>query len=145
MCKVYVPQSVTLTREWILTKRKPKHLTEGEPFGKRMANLRKAAGYTQEDLAKELGVSQRVITYYEAETHHPPTHLLPSIAKALGVTTDQLLGVEKGTEKNKPKDSRLKRRFSQVEKLPESEKKHIAQYLDRVIKASKVKDDNGKS
>ncbi|HEY5037539.1 MAG TPA: helix-turn-helix transcriptional regulator [bacterium] len=109
-----------------------------------MAKLRKTAGYTQQDLATEMGVSQRVITYYEAETQHPPTHLLPAIAKALGVTTDQLLGVEKETEKNKPKDSRLKRRFTQVEKLPESEKKHVAQYLDRVIKAAKVKDEKEK-
>jgi transcriptional regulator with XRE-family HTH domain len=132
---------ITFLRERVLPKRKPKHLIEGELFGKRMAKFRKAAGYTQVDLAKELGVSQRVITYYEAETHHPPTHLLPVIAKALGVSTDQLLGVVKETEKNKPKDSRLKRRFTQVEKLPESEKKHVAQYLDRVIKAAKIKEE----
>jgi transcriptional regulator with XRE-family HTH domain len=124
-----------------LPKRQLKALDGAETFGQRLARLRKQAGFTQIDLAKEIGVTQRVITYYEAETQHPPTHLLTIIAKALKVTTDQLLGMEKETEKNKPKDSRLKRRFSQVEKLPESERKHVAQYLDRVIKASKIKDD----
>jgi len=118
-----------------------KALDGAETFGQRLARLRKLADFTQIDLAKDIGVTQRIISYYENESLHPPTHLLTTIAKALKVTTDQLLGMEKETEKDKPKDSRLKRRFSQVEKLPESERKHVAQYLDRVIKASKIKDD----
>lgn len=123
-----------------MTKQKPRHLNPEDPFGKRLARIRKAAGYTQRDLAAELEVSQRVIAYYESQTQHAPTHLLPAIAKALGVSTDQLLGLQKESERTKPKDSRLKRRFSQVEKLPESERKHVAQYLDRVLKAARVKD-----
>jgi len=124
-----------------LPKRQLKALDGAETFGQRLARLRRLADFTQIDLAKDIGVTQRIISYYENESLHPPTHLLTTIAKALKVTTDQLLGMEKETEKDKPKDSRLKRRFSQVEKLPESERKHVAQYLDRVIKASKIKDD----
>jgi len=45
-------------------------------------------------LAREMGISQRMIAYYEGETTHPPTHLLPVFARALGVTTDQILGIE---------------------------------------------------
>ena len=61
-------------------------------FGARLAELRKAAGFTQQDLADEVGVSRRMIAYYEVQSGHPPTHLLPSIAQALNVTTDELLG-----------------------------------------------------
>ena len=34
----------------------------------RVRALRKAAGYTQQELAQELGVSRRMIAYYEGET-----------------------------------------------------------------------------
>lgn len=40
-------------------------------FGKRLANLRKAAGYTQQQLADEIGATRRMIAYYESENHRP--------------------------------------------------------------------------
>jgi len=61
-------------------------------FGARLVELRKAAGYTQGELAAELGVTRRMVAYYEGETEHPPANLLPGLAKALGVTIEQLLG-----------------------------------------------------
>ena len=42
-------------------------------FGARLASYRKSAGFTQEQLAIEIGVSRRRIAYYERETQHPPT------------------------------------------------------------------------
>src|SRR5450631_1487625 len=104
-------------QEFRMPRKHPFHSTTGETFGKRLARLRKAAGYTQYTLADETGISKRMIAYYEVQTTHPPTHLLPVFAKILGVTTDQLLGLEK-TKETKLKDNRLWRRFSQVEKLP---------------------------
>lgn len=47
-------------------------------FGTRMAELRKAAGYTQVELAKQLGISQRMISYYEGRADPPPTGILPA-------------------------------------------------------------------
>jgi DNA modification methylase/DNA-binding XRE family transcriptional regulator len=63
-------------------------------FGKRLASFRKDAGFTQEKLAKKVGVSRRRIAYYEGETQHPPTTILPKLAVALGVSTDALFNVE---------------------------------------------------
>lgn len=37
---------------------------EGISFGQRLASLRMAAGFTQIELAAELGVSQRMVAYY---------------------------------------------------------------------------------
>ena len=36
-------------------------------FGKRLAQLRKDAGFTQKELADEIGATRRVIAYYETE------------------------------------------------------------------------------
>jgi transcriptional regulator with XRE-family HTH domain len=103
-----------------------------EPFGKRLTQLRKASGLTQVELAQHVGISQRMIVYYERETSHPPTHLLAAFAKALGVSTDQLLGVEKVKE-IKRRDTRLRKRVEEIEKLPPHIRKHVTQYLDHVL------------
>jgi transcriptional regulator with XRE-family HTH domain len=108
-----------------------------ETIGERIARLRTECGYTQRDLAKETGITHRMIAYYEKQPH-PPTHVLPTLAKALGVTTDQLFGLEKiNVEKNK--DMRLWRRFSQIEKLDTKEKRKIMQLLDTFIENEQLK------
>lgn len=109
-----------------------------EPFGKRLARLRKAAGHSQYTFSEEAGISQRMVAYYETETTHPPTHLLPVFAKTLGITTDQLLGIEK-VKKPKGSDSRLRRLLEEVEQLPPVERKHVAKYMETVLHSWKVK------
>jgi len=49
--------------------RMPRRLegTAQTEFGARMAGLRQAAGYSQRELAAELGISQRMVAYYEGE------------------------------------------------------------------------------
>jgi transcriptional regulator with XRE-family HTH domain len=77
-----------------MAKRKMGQRETAESFGERLARLRQAAGYSQRELARELEISQRMVAYYEGETEYPPAHLLPMLAQALGVSTDQLLGLE---------------------------------------------------
>ena len=60
-------------------------------FGARLIALRKAADLTQEQLATKINASRRVIAYYEGETEHPPTTILPRLAQVLGVSADELL------------------------------------------------------
>ena len=72
----------------------PKRKTEViASFGDRLASLRKAAGYTQVELAAEMGITQRMVAYYEAPNAQPPAHLLPQMAQALDVGSDVLLGL----------------------------------------------------
>jgi len=117
-------------------------IKEGEEtFGARLARLRYAAGYSQRNLASEIGISYRMVAYYEGETIYPPAHLLPQLAKALGVSTDQLLGVEKVKKNGRSRDTRLWRRFNQVEKLPTPQRKQIVQILDAFVEREKLKRD----
>jgi transcriptional regulator with XRE-family HTH domain len=112
-------------------------IDDQESIGQRIARLRTECGFTQRDLARETGISHRMIAYYEKQAN-PPTHALPTLANALGVTTDQLFGIEKiKVEKNK--DMRLWRRFSQIEKLDNAEKRKIMQLLDTFIENEQLK------
>ena len=109
-----------------------------EDFGKQLAVLRKAAGYTQQQLAEECGVSRRVIAYYETESPHPPANLLVDLANALDVSTDELLGLK--LRKGQPKlGSRLERRLRQIEQLGPRSRKQILQVIDTVIEAEQLK------
>ena len=108
-------------------------------FGARLVELRKAAGYTQAELAKEVGVSRRMIAYYEGQSAHPPTHLLGDIAQALNLSTDVLLGVKSvKTKTDKPTSARLQRRLQQIEKLPPKDKRQILQIIDALIAQRKA-------
>ncbi len=122
-----------------MSKRKVTLKKDHENFGNRMARLRQTAGYSQRELAAEIGISQRMVAYYEKETDYPPTHLLPLLAKTLAVSADLLLGLETVKDNGKRTDNRLWRRFSQVEKLPTSQRKQIVQILDAFLEREKLK------
>lgn len=104
-----------------------------------MARLRQAAGYSQRELATEIAISQRMIAYYESKAEHPPTHILPLLAQAFGVSTDQLLGVEQTKPKEGGRDNRLWWRFRQVEKLSPAQRKPIIQVLDAFLQGTAPK------
>lgn len=113
----------------------PKQLdpsTEG--FGARLVQFRKAAGYTQQQLADEIGASRRQIAYYEGESEHPPASLLIALAQALNVTTDELLGVRQ-TRKPASVSTRLERRIKQIERMPAKPKQQLLGIIDTFIAA----------
>lgn len=109
-------------------------------FGARLAALRKAAGFTQVELAAELGISQRMVAYYESPQATPPANLLPHIATALGVSIDELFG--RGVKRRLVKqegDSRLRRRLLAIEKLDLTEKRQVLQLIDAFIERGQLK------
>ena len=113
---------------------------EAGGFGERLASLRKAAGFTQVELAAELGISQRMVAYYESPAAAPPANLLPQIAAALGVSIDELFGV--GSKRRLVKqdgDSRLRRRLLAIEKLDVAEKRQVLQLLDAFIERGQLR------
>ena len=65
---------------------------KGSDFGKRLADARREAGFTQQELADGLGVSQRVVTYWERESIGLKADQLVALADLLNVSVDALLG-----------------------------------------------------
>jgi len=108
-------------------------------FGTRLATLRKAAGITQTAFAAEIGISQRMMAYYEGPTARPPANRLPRMAKALGVSVDALLGNETAQRPRKATDTRLQWRLQQIEKLDAGERRQVLQVLDAFIERGQPK------
>lgn len=116
----------------------PKHpAPQTRGFGARLAQLRKDAGYTQQQLADEIGASRRQVAYYEGESEHPPASLLIDLARALNVSTDELLGLHAGRGKApKPAVStRLERRLKLIERMPPKPKQQLLGLIDTFISA----------
>jgi len=98
-------------------------------FGKTLATIRKARGMSQRDLAKAVGISHRMVAYYEAQTNRPPAEKLTAIANALHVSTDELLG-NTTLKIAAPKNTRLWKKLRAVEKLPPKAQKQIINLVD---------------
>jgi transcriptional regulator with XRE-family HTH domain len=79
-------------------------------FGQRLAEMRRASGLTQVQLGEKVGVSNRVIHYYDGETNYPPAHLIEPLAKALNVSVEELLGVKAIKQQCDPQHATLWRR-----------------------------------
>ena len=125
------------TEECLMPK---KSTTDISGFGERLVALRKAAGFTQQELAQEIGVSRRMIAYYEGETQHPPTTILPRMAQALGVSVDELLNGNGRRETPPPSMSiRLQRKLQQLERLGAKERRQAMQLLDMFIEREAFK------
>lgn len=101
-----------------------------EGFGERLSKLRKSRGVTQVQLATMVGVTQRVITYYENEGAQPPGALLVDLAKALKVSADELLGLKPAAERASPRTARLLKRLARVEKLPPADQRAVLKLVD---------------
>ena len=65
-------------------------------FGSRLRKLRKERNLTQEQLASLIGVKNSVISFYEVGERLPSPDVLRKLALALHVSTDYLLGIERG-------------------------------------------------
>jgi transcriptional regulator with XRE-family HTH domain len=109
--------------------------TNGSTFGKRLAATRKARGLSQRDLAQRIGISHRMVAYYESQAKRPPAATLSTIAQVLGVTTDQLLGVEE-LALQEPQNSRLWKRLQVINKLASKDQKKAVEFVELLAKAS---------
>lgn len=62
-----------------------------DTLGTRITQKRKNLGFTQEELAEKLGVSAQAVSKWENDLSCPDITLLPTLAKVLDTTIDELL------------------------------------------------------
>lgn len=66
--------------------------------GRRIAELRRQKGLTQEELAQRLGLSSQAVSKWENDLSYLDILLLPELARLLDTTTDALLTGERPPE-----------------------------------------------
>ncbi len=73
----------------------------------KIIQLRKANGWSQEDLAERLNVSRQSISRWEGATAQPDATNILQLSKLFGVTTDYLLNDEYESDNDLPKVKQL--------------------------------------
>jgi transcriptional regulator with XRE-family HTH domain len=112
-------------------------------FGKRLVALRKARGLTQVQLADAIHSTQRAISYYENEAGYPPAPVVADLALALGVTTDELLGVRpsgRTRATDNPETRRVWKKFQQLLTLPEKDQRAVIRLVNSLVGAKGSED-----
>lgn len=66
-----------------------------QTIGKRIADLRRSKGLTQDDIAEALGVSGQAVSKWENDISYPDISLLTPLAALLDVSVDRLLSPKK--------------------------------------------------
>lgn len=94
-------------------------------FGKKLKELREEKNITQEQLGKIIGVSGRVVGYYESNERFPKDDTLKKISGYFKVSIDYLLDSDKTNMENQwPEGIKVLRR-AQDKLNPEKRKKML--------------------
>ncbi|MCL8268801.1 MULTISPECIES: helix-turn-helix domain-containing protein [Leptospira] len=120
--------------------KKKSRATQTNEFPTRLKELRIQKGFSQEDLAKMVGLHKNHIGRYERGDSQPTADKIRKLADTLGVSGDVLLG---NTTQDQAKiqigDRDLLNLFSEVEKLSSEDKEKVSDFLDAFLMKRKMK------
>ena len=106
-------------------------------YGKQLAQLRKAAGLTQVELAAILGVPQSNIAFWEQSEKPPRSDVLSKMAQTFGVRLEELLKVEgekrTAAKKRNGPTGRVREVFDRVSKLPRRQQEKIVEFVSAFV------------
>ena len=106
-----------------------------DTLGQRIARLRRERGLTQVELAERLGITQPAVSDYENDDTRLPADVAVQIARILGVSTDELLGLKEAgpTTAAGARNRRLQRRLQQIDKLPRRDQQALLRTIEVFI------------
>ena len=107
-------------------------------LGARVAELRKAKNITQIQMAELLGVSQQTINSYEVGRRRIPVSALPTLATALTISIEEVLGETVTQSKNNKRGPapKLQKQVEIISQMPKAKQKLATDLLDAIIQQS---------
>jgi len=112
----------------------PRKLSKPRPRqGANLATLRQAAGLSQAELAKLVGDTQRNIAYWEQSDKPPRSDVVPKLAKVLGCSVEQLLGISHLADRRSSLVGKTQRAFEEVARLPRSQQDKIVEIVEALV------------
>ena len=104
-----------------------------ERLGTRVAELRRTQNITQVEMAATLGVSQQAINSYEVGRSRIPVSALPTLARSLAVSLEELFGDDAAAAKKRGPAPKLQQQIERIQQLPRTQQRFVMQMLDTVI------------
>ncbi len=108
-------------------------------IGKNLKKLRQSRGLSQRDLAKKLGVTQKVVTTYETDQSIPTVVRLLKLSGLFNVSIEELIGVNKIEIKEQKPHLHGNSRTAKVQmlfnKLSEEEQRTILKQIKALVES----------
>jgi transcriptional regulator with XRE-family HTH domain len=98
----------------------------------RLKELRETAGLSLRELARRIGEDHSNVRYWETSGNLPRSDVLIPMAKALGVSVEQLLGEAKPKLVRAPK-GKIGEVFESVTRLPRRQQQKIAEVVKALV------------
>jgi transcriptional regulator with XRE-family HTH domain len=102
-------------------------------MGARIAQARERAGLSQLDVAKKLGITQQSIAALERKANVVRSDTLIKLAQVLGVSVNEVLGVDQPKPKPFVARGRLQQVFEAASRLPRRQQHHILKVLEAFV------------
>ena len=110
-----------------------------EPLADRIARLRRERGYSQSELAERIGIIQALVSDYETGKLRLSADMALRFARALEVSTDDLLQPRKTARHQALKPSRkVLRRLELIETLPTHHQQAVLKSIDMMLTGLKT-------
>ena len=101
----------------------------------RLRQFREAAGLSVRELARQIGEQHTNVSFWERTGTLPRSNVLVALARALGVTVEELLGESKPSRVTSP-GGKVRSIFERVQKLPRRQQDKIIEVVEALLKAS---------
>jgi transcriptional regulator with XRE-family HTH domain len=108
-----------------------------ETLGQRLARLRKERGFTQVQIAEQIGIIQTLISDYETDRLKLSAEMAVRFSMALGVSIEELLHPEAKIPTAKMPSRKVLRRLEQIETLPRRQQEALLMTIDSFLAAAK--------
>jgi len=102
-------------------------------LGRRIAERRKVQGITQVELAKLLGIAQQTMAHYEGGVSRVAVSHLPTLANALGVSIEELLGENAKRSSKRGPAPKIQQQLERVSALPKARQRVVMEVIDSML------------
>jgi|ERR1019366_5097405 transcriptional regulator with XRE-family HTH domain len=107
-----------------------------ETLGQRLARLRKERGFTQVQLAEQIGIIQTLVSDYETDRLKLSAEMAVRFSMALGIGIEELLHSSVKKIPGKAPSRKVLRRLEQIESLPRRKQEALIMTIDQFLSSA---------
>jgi len=108
-------------------------------FGQRVFDARQRLGFSQAEIAEQLGITQSAFAAWERSPVALKPEQLRTLADILNTSIEELIGTASGAKRNSGPTGKARRLFEQVSKLPRSQQQHVLTVVEAFVQNKAVR------
>lgn len=106
---------------------------EKQTIGQFLSALRRSNGYTQQEVAEKLGVSNKTVSCWERDSSYPDISMIPAIAELYGVTCDEILRAKRTPASPSPDEVKNAEEAAKAKTNAEKAEKEASAIFDNML------------